>query len=153
MISFDANILFYASIRECDEQERAIASVQEALRSPQNCIIADQVYFELYRLLRNPAVVKNPIAAPEAAELVSWYRDRSGFGRCAWEPGFYADLSASWSASSFPSRKTFDAILAITLRRNGVSRLYTRNLRDFTDCGWLVHPELPARERGCRRTD
>jgi predicted nucleic acid-binding protein len=136
VISFDTNILFYAAIEDCTEHAPAMEAVRDALKRPHECVIADQVYFELYRLLRNPAVLRRPFDAPTAAALVSWYRDRSGFGRCAWETAFYADLAAVWSSGSFPSRRTFDAILAVTLRRNGVIRLFTRNLRDFADCGF-----------------
>ena len=77
MISFDTNILFYASIEDCAEYDRSKEAVRAALLRPQDCIIADQVYFELYRFLRNPAVLRYPLDAPRAADLVRWYRDRS----------------------------------------------------------------------------
>jgi predicted nucleic acid-binding protein len=136
VISFDTNILFYASIEDCAEHGRSQEAVRAALLGPQDCVIADQVYFELYRLLRNPAVLRVPFEASVAANLVQWYRERSGFGLVAWEPGFFDDLAAVWTATEFPARRTFDAVLAVTLRRNGVTRLYTRNLRDFADCGF-----------------
>ena len=136
MISFDTNILFYASIEDCPEHERYLGAVKDTLLRPHECVVADQVYFELYRLLRNPAVLQRPLDARTAAGLVSWYRDRSGFGRCVWEPAFYADLATVWSSDSFPSRRTFDAILAVTLKRNGVTRFFTHNLRDFANCGF-----------------
>jgi predicted nucleic acid-binding protein len=134
VISFDTNILFYASIEDCAEHGPSKEALRSALLCPHECVIAEQVYFELYRLLRNPAVLRTPFDARVAADLVRWYRERSGFGLVAWEPGFFEDLAAAWTAAEFPARRTFDAVLAVTLRRNGVTRLYTRNLRDFADC-------------------
>jgi predicted nucleic acid-binding protein len=136
VISFDTNILFYASIEDCAEHGPSQEAVRAALLRPDECLIADQVYFELYRLLRNPAVLRIPFDAPKAADLVRWYRERSGFGRVAWEPGFFDELAATWTAGQFPAQRTFDTVLAVTLRRNGVTRLYTRNLRDFAGCGF-----------------
>jgi hypothetical protein len=39
---------------------------------------------------------------------------------------------------SFSARRTFDLVLAVTLRRNGVETLYTRNASDFAAFGWFT---------------
>ena len=135
MKSLDTNVLLYATNSDCPEHGVARSLVQRALAEPGEWIVADQVYFELYRLLRNPAVLESPLGASEAADLVQWYRSRSGWSHCAWEPGMMQSLSAHWRQSDFAARNTFDLVLAVTLHRNGVTEFYTRNTADFSDLG------------------
>jgi predicted nucleic acid-binding protein len=47
-----------------------------------------------------------------------------------------ARLHAQWRDHDFPARRTFDAVLALTLRAHGVTRLYTHNGRDFAGAGF-----------------
>lgn len=135
MKSLDTNVLLYATNGDCPEHDAAMALVGRALADPGEWIVADQVYFELYRLLRNPAVLESPLGASEAADLVQWYRSRSGWSHCAWEPQMMQSLSAHWRQSDFAARNTFDLVLAVTLHRNGVTELYTRNVAGFTGLG------------------
>lgn len=46
------------------------------------------------------------------------------------------------AAPTFPRGRTYDLVLATTLRANGVDTFYTRNLVDFQDAGFatLVNP-------------
>jgi toxin-antitoxin system PIN domain toxin len=134
--SLDANILLYAINRDCAEHEPCRALVARALEQPSQWVIADQVWFELYRLLRHPVVLRKPLNAASAADTVAWYRDRSGWASCAWSPGQMGRLHAMWRDDDFPARRTFDAVLALTLRAHGVTRLYTRNGRDFAAAGF-----------------
>jgi predicted nucleic acid-binding protein len=135
MKSFDTNILLYAVNSDCREHNVCRALVEDALKEREGWIIADQVWFELYRLLRNPLVLKKPLDAGSAASAISWYRERSGWLSCAWEPDMMKDLSAIWNREEIPARNTFDIILGITLKKHGVSRLYTRNRKDFLPAG------------------
>lgn len=131
MNSIDTNILLYAINRDCSEHGAAIRLVRRALAEPSSWIVADQVWFELYRLLRNPSVLSAPLSAADAAETIEWYRGRSGWLSCAWEPDLMPRLSAVWRRGAFSARLTFDAVLAVTLKAHGVRTLYTRNTRDF----------------------
>ena len=136
MQSLDTNILLYAINRDCAEHEQCRALVAKALEHPQQWVVADQVWFELYRLLRHPVVLKRPLNASTAADTVAWYRDRSGWASCAWSPTQMGRLDTIWRDDDFPARRAFDAVLALTLRANGVTRFYTRNVRDFAVAGF-----------------
>jgi toxin-antitoxin system PIN domain toxin len=129
--SIDTNILLYAVNRDCPEHEASIQLVEQALKGPRSWIIADQVWFELYRLLRNPAVLGKPLSAGEAAHTIEWYRQRSGWLSCAWEPDMMPSLLSRLKEDSFPARSTFDLVLAVTLQAHGVELLYSRNTRGF----------------------
>jgi toxin-antitoxin system PIN domain toxin len=135
MKSLDTNILLYALNRDCEEHARATALVEAALAEPERWIIADQVYFELYRLVRNPAVLGSPLSASEADKTVSWYRSRSGWLRCSYEISMMNQVSHFWSSEAFQPRNTFDLVLAVTLAKNGVREFYTRNAGDFDQLG------------------
>ena len=131
MKSIDTNILLYAVNRDCPEHDTGMRIVQDALTEPQNWIIDDQVWFELYRLLRNPAVLRRPLSAEEAARTIEWYRQQSGWLSCAWEPGMMQNLLPLWKREEIPPRNSFDLVLAISLAAHGVDTFYTRNTRDF----------------------
>ena len=136
MQSFDTNVLLYAINRDCAEHEPCRALIAKALDTPNEWVVADQLWFELYRLLRHPNVLQRPLDAATAASTVAWYRDKSGWQPCAWSPAQMPKLQAQWSNPEFPARRTFDAVLAVTLRANGVTRFYTRNVRDFAGAGF-----------------
>jgi predicted nucleic acid-binding protein len=111
-------------------------SIGTAQSTPSDWVVADQLWFELYRLLRHPNVLQRPLDAATAANTVAWYRDKSGWQQCAWSPAQMPKLQAQWSNPEFPARRTFDAVLAVTLRSNGVTRFYTRNARAFAGAGF-----------------
>ncbi len=142
MKSLDTNILLYAINEDCAEHGACRAVVQTALKESPSWIVADQVWFELYRLLRNPSVLKQPLSPENAATSIAWYRDRSGWQRCAWEPLMMGTAMPYLSAPAFPARRIFDLVLARTLLHNGVTEFVTRNTKDFEAFGFatLVNP-------------
>jgi predicted nucleic acid-binding protein len=121
----------YAVNSDCPEHKAGIRLIEEALKEPRSWIIADQVWFELYRLLRNPLVLSSPLSAKAAAHTIEWYRRQSGWYTCAWDPDLMPALLSRLKEKSFPSRNTFDAVLAVTLEAHGVELFYTRNTKDF----------------------
>lgn len=131
MKSLATNVLLYALNADCAEHVGARSTVERALKESEEWIVADQVYFELYRLLRNPSVLSRPLAAEQAAQTVAWFRSRSGWLRCSWEPNMMHRVSSLWSDAAFPARNTFDLVLAVTLAPNGVREFFTRNVNDF----------------------
>jgi hypothetical protein len=60
MISFDTNLLLYRSTRICPEYVRARAFFDSLPAAPGEVAICELVRIELYVLLRNPAVLKQP---------------------------------------------------------------------------------------------
>ena len=135
MKSLDTNILLYALNADCVEHERARTLIESALHESDRWIVADQVYFELYRLLRNPAVLSAPLSASDAAQTIEWYRSRSGRLHCAYDPGLMPRVASAWAAESFAACATFDFVLAVTLAANGVREFHTRNTDDFGPFG------------------
>jgi toxin-antitoxin system PIN domain toxin len=138
MNSLDTNILLYTANEDCQEHEKARTLVQQALDHSADWIVSDQVYFELYRLLRNPIVLEHPLSAAQAWEIIDFYRHKSGWMHCCYETSFMAEIAELLNSNEFPPRNTFDGVLAITLKKHGVNTLYTRNTRDFEPYQWFT---------------
>jgi toxin-antitoxin system PIN domain toxin len=135
--SLDTNILYFATNIRCPEHSKALRLVEEIAEDPRSWIIADQVLFEYYRLIRNPTVLANPLSASEAARRLRFFREEIGCLHCAFEPGFFRLLLGWLEDSSFAAARTFDAVLAVTLKNHGVKTFFTRNTRDFAAFGWF----------------
>jgi predicted nucleic acid-binding protein len=135
MNSLDTNILYYATNTSCPEHPKARALLERVSREPLEWIVADQVLYEYYRLVRNPAVLSKPLDAAEASRRLRFFREELGCLHCAYEKTYWDGIFAALSAPHFPARCIFDLVLAVTLQRNHVDTLYTRNTTDFDNLG------------------
>lgn len=134
MISIDTNLLLYSLNRDCPEHGAARAFL-ETSAGRRDVAIAELALVELYVLLRNPAVVRSPLGAREAASLCQVFRRHPHWGLI--ESATVMDRV--WEAAARPEaarRHIFDARLAHTLVENGVTELATRNVRDFEGFGF-----------------
>lgn len=137
MKSLDTNILYYATNLRCPEHAKAAALVRSIRLSPREWILADQVLFEYYRLVRNPAVLERPLDAREAVARLRYFREEIGCLHCAYDQSLFADAAPLLADAEMAASRTFDRVLAVTLRSNGVRTFYTRNVRHFQDLGWF----------------
>ncbi len=143
MKSGDTNLLLYAMNRGCAEHAAAKAWLDAALGEPREWIFADQVLFELYRLLRHPKVMAKPLSAKAAVAQIAWFREETGFLHCGYEEARWAGVLRAVAAQGERSGLlVYDAVLAETLRAQGVGRFYTRNMSDFVGFGFfeVVNP-------------
>ncbi len=142
MKSLDTNILIYALNADCAEFRQAGPTLQAVLDAPEDWIIADQVYLELYKALRNPRIFGNPYGAEEAFSKVQTLRDECGLRRCCYGDQVWDRLADRIRKSDFPYQRTHDAVLAETLLKAGVRSLYTRNTKDFEGYAFtsLINP-------------
>lgn len=143
MKSGDTNLLLYAMNRRCTEHARARGWLEAALAEPREWIFADQVLFELYRLLRHPKVMEKPLTAAGALAQIAWFREETGFLHCGYDESCWAGvLAALATQKDRGGMLVHDAVLAETLRAQGVTRFYTRNTKDFEGFGFfeVVNP-------------
>ena len=137
MKSLDANLLYFATNSRAPGHAKALRLVERIASEPGDWILADQVLFEYYRLIRNPAVLAHPLSASAAASRLAFFRERLGCLHCAYDPKFFGELLDCLQAPAFAAARTFDAVLAVTLKSHGVTTFYTRNVRDFRSFGWF----------------
>jgi toxin-antitoxin system PIN domain toxin len=136
--SGDTNLLLYAMNRGCDEHGAAKAWLDAALAEPRAWIFSDQVLFELYRLLCHPKVMARPLTAKAAVAQIVWFREETGFLHCGYDEARWAGVLKAVTAQGERSGLlVYDAVLAETLRAQGVTRFYTRNVGNFAGFGFF----------------
>ena len=128
-------MLIYAANESCEEHAVARELAESLLAEPQNWMLSDQVLFEYYRALRNPVILERPLSARQAANQVRFLREEAGCLHCAYSLNLWDSVSPYLSKESLRGIGAFDAILAVTLKANGITQFYTRNVREFKRFG------------------
>lgn len=143
MKSGDTNLLLYAMNRGCAEHAVAKSWLEAALAEPREWIFSDQVLFELYRLLRHPKVMAKPLAASAALAQIGWFREETGFLHCGYDEARWVGVVQAVAAQGERGGLlVYDAVLAETLRAQGVTQFHTHNVGDFAGFGFfeVVNP-------------
>ena len=134
MISIDTNLLLYSLNPASAWHGKAVTFLQECLGNPvMQVVLTDYVLVELYVLLRNPAVMSQPLTAKAARDLVTAYWDIPTIMRVE-HAHVMDEVWKLAGAKDFARRRIFDARLAMTLRQSGVTHFATANVKDFQ--GW-----------------
>ena len=138
MLSIDTNILLHALNEDSPSHEAAYAWISSIQRS-EDVAISEFILAELYGLLRNPAVLKRPLKADEAAEVIHIYRTHPRW-RLIGFPGESRSLhDALWKQAAvrdFAFRRLYDTRSALTMIAQGVTEFATVNLKDFQEAGF-----------------
>lgn len=138
ILSIDTNVLLAAVDVGNAQNKRASAWLTE-LNTNEDVAISEFVLFELYGLLRNPAVLRKPISANAAVNLCQAFRVHPrwqllGFPEAS--RNFHNELWPLFANEQFPRRRIYDLRLARSLTAQGVSDFATVNLKDFFDVGF-----------------
>lgn len=134
MVSVDTNILLYAVNASCPEHAGARRFLTE-LANERDVVLAELVLVELYILLRNPAVVPQPLGAADAVEVCDRFRRQPRWRLVDGAPVMDRVWQAA-KAADFGRRRIIDVRLALTLQHHGVTDFATRNVGDFADLGF-----------------
>lgn len=90
---------------------------------------------ELYLLLRNPAVLKQPLTPELAAGTCLTYRTNPRW-RLVENAPVMDEVWRLAGQPGFARRRVFDARIALTLIHHGVTDMATANVKDFADFGF-----------------
>lgn len=134
MLSVDTNILFAALEATAPHHGQARAFL-ESHRDNDSMVICELVLVELYLLLRNPAVVTDPLSAGAASRLIQGLRNNRRW-RLVENAPVMAEVWGHAGRDPFARRKLIDVRLALTLRHHGVTEFATVNGADFRDLGF-----------------
>jgi toxin-antitoxin system PIN domain toxin len=138
MLSIDTNILLPA-IEERNPNHEAAATYLVAINERDDVVLSEFVLLELYVLLRNPAVLKRPLRAKTALQVVQQFRGHPRWQIVGFPPDslrFHNEFWPVLGKESFARRRAFDWRLALSLRRQGVVEFATVNTRDFNGFGF-----------------
>lgn len=138
MLSLDANLLLYAFNTACPEHELASGYLKE-LASDDKLVISEFILCELYVLLRNPAILRDPLSPSEATAVVQSYRRHPRWRIVGYPPNSQHLHDQLWSMTggrTFARRRIFDVRTALTLLAFGVRDYATANVKDFQGLGF-----------------
>ena len=136
IIGIDTNILLYALNPLSAWHRGAVEFLNQHFGSSTTRVaITDYVLMELYVLLRNPAVMAEPLSAKAARDLVVSYWTIPNVMRLENAP-IMDQVWAMAGNRDYPRRQVFDARLGLTLRHGGVTHFATANVKDFKGLGF-----------------
>lgn len=138
MLSIDTNILLHGFNEDSPRQEVALRWL-ESLSFHEDVAVSELILAEFYGLLRNPAVLKHPLAADEAVEVVQIYRSHPRWRLIGFPAESRALHDLLWKkarSKDFAFRRLYDARTALTLIAQGVNEFATANPKDFVGLGF-----------------
>ena len=138
MLSIDTNLLLHAFNEDSPRHAAAYAWLA-SIQHEEDVAISEFILAEFYRLLRNPAVLKRPLPADEAVEVIQTYRSHPRWRLIGFPAESRALHDALWKnarAATFAFRRLYDTRSALTMTAQGVTELATVNVKDFEGLGF-----------------
>lgn len=138
MISIDTNILLPAVDTDNADHPRA-AGFLGALQDRDDVAISEFILLELYGLLRNPVVLRRPLAAARAAAVCEAFREHPRWQVIGFPPDSRAFHDTFWPRlrrEALARRRAYDWRTALSLLEQGVTDFATANTKEFTGFGF-----------------
>ena len=138
MLSMDTNILLYA-YNEASPWHDAAYDWMSSIQHNEDVAISEFILAEFYGLLRNPAVLKHPLTAEEAVEVIQTYRNHPRWRLIGFPTEGRPLHDALWkkaTAKTFAFRRLYDTRSALTMIAQGVAEFATVNVKDFEGVGF-----------------
>lgn len=138
MLSIDTNILLHAFNEDSPSHQAAYAWITSIQRD-EDVAISEFILAEFYGLLRNPAVLKHPLIAEEAVEVIQTYRSHPRWRLIGFPTESRPVHDALWkkaTAKTFAFRRLYDTRSALTMIAQGVTEFATMNVKDFEGVGF-----------------
>jgi len=138
MLSIDTNILLHA-LNEDSPRHAAAYAWLTSIQREEDVAISEFILAELYGLLRNSAVLKHPLPADDAVEVIQTYRAHPRWRLIGFPTESRPIHDALWQkarATAFAFRKLYDIRSALTMTAQGVTEFATVNVKDFEGLGF-----------------
>ncbi|HOY57304.1 MAG TPA: PIN domain-containing protein [Verrucomicrobiota bacterium] len=138
MLSIDTNILLHAFNEDSPSHEAAYGWLT-SIGHEEDVAISEFILAELYGLLRNPAVLKHPLDAEEAVEVIQAYRSHPRWRLIGFTVESRPLHDTLWQRArrrDFAFRRLYDARSALVMTAQGVTELATVNVKDYEGFGF-----------------
>lgn len=138
MLSIDTNILFHGFNEDSPSHAAAYAWLS-SIQHAEEVAISEFILAELYDLLRNPAVLKHPLDAADAVEVIQTYRSHPRWRLIGFPIESRPLHDALWQRAGrkdFAFRRLYDARSALTMITQGVTEFATVNAKDYEGLGF-----------------
>jgi toxin-antitoxin system PIN domain toxin len=139
MLSIDTNLLLYCYSEACPQHAAARQFIESVLNR-EDVAISEFVLTEFYLLLRNPAVLTEPLSAPEAVAVIQSYRQHPRWKILGFPPTsreLHAELWHQAASPGIARRRIYDVRTALSLRAFGVTEFATANVKNFEGFGFV----------------
>jgi len=136
MLSADTNLFLYAANPHSPYHDAATQFFRDTTSNKNNFVLCELVLAEIYMQLRNPAVLRTPLSAIDAATFCDPLRSHPQWQLVDYES---AVSEALWKWARSPNsgfRQIIDARLGLTLRFHGVTEFATANIQNFQEFGF-----------------
>ena len=134
----DTNILLYA-YNEASPWHDAAYAWMSSIQQNEDVAISEFILAEFYGLLRNPSVLKHPLTAEEAVEVIQTYRNHPRWRLIGFPTESRQLHDALWqkaTAKTFAFRRLYDTRSALSMIAQGVTEFATVNVKDFEGVGF-----------------
>lgn len=124
---FDTNILVYAYDNSEEEKRAACHKLLSRVFAAEiNAVISNQVLAEVFYVLTNK--VKRPLSSEETRKIISIFLKSEN-----WVKINYDGNTLEKAIETVVSVKVdlWDALIAETMKENGIAKIYTENENDF----------------------
>jgi predicted nucleic acid-binding protein len=138
VLSIDTNLLLHAFSEDSPRHGTAYEWLTSIQRK-EDVAISEFILAELYGLLRNPVVLKRPLPANEAVEVIQTYRSHPRWRLIGFPTESRTLHDTLWKnarSTAFAFRKLYDTRSALTMLAQGVTELATVNVKDFEGLGF-----------------
>ena len=138
MLSIDANILLYA-FNSASPWHQAAHDWVRSIQHDEDVALSEFILAEFYGLLRNSSVLKHPLTADEAVEVIQSYRIHPRWRLIGFPTESRPLHDLLWKrarAKDFAFGKIYDTRSALTMTAQGVTELATVNGKDFEGLGF-----------------
>jgi len=148
MLSIDTNILFHA-LNEDSPSHGSAYTWLTSIQDEEDVAISEFILAELYGLLRNPVVLKHPLSAEEAVEVIQTYRRHPRWRLIGFTVESRPLHDVLWQKArrkDFAFRRLYDARSALTMTAQGVTEFATVNVKDYEGLGFrkVWNPLIPS---------
>ena len=138
MLSMDTNLLMYA-YNLASPYHQAAYQWMSSIQHDEDVAISEFILAEFYGLLRNPAVLRHPLDADDAVEVIQTYRVHPRWRLIGFPVESRPLHDTLWQKArrkDFAFRRLYDARSALTMTAQGVTEFATVNVKDFEGFGF-----------------
>ena len=138
MLSIDTHILWHGFNADSPQHGAAYAWLR-SVQALEEVVISEFILAEFYGLLRNPAVLSQPLGASDAAAVVQVYRRHPRWRLVGFPTESLPMHEKMWQEAGkegFAFRRLYDVRTALSLLSQGVTEFATANVNDFSGLGF-----------------
>jgi predicted nucleic acid-binding protein len=136
-ILLDTNILVHAYNKSSPNQKQASKIVKQALKEEIDACLSSQVIYEFFAVITNPKRVECPLDLDEAADLCLDLWECREIEKVTPTSLTPIEVFKLVKEQKLPKGKIFDCILAATAKDNSIDAIYTENVSDFENYGFI----------------